>query len=400
MIALGLTGCLRHRPQATATPEASVTPRAPQVTVAPVHSALLASDTSLQGAITAESSVNVTSDAAGRITNVNVELGQAVSKGQPLLTLDTIDTQRQLAVDRANVNEALTRLGLDSPNQRLQARTEVPSVQKAKATLDDAYETYNDYLDLRHQDLVSDTELSNVRKNYLTARADYQTALQQVDQGLAQIRTSQATLQQHSEKLKQAVVRSPIQGVIQQRLVAPGDYLQVGQKSGLVVVGGTLYVTVPVPQRYLSRLATGRSVEVTCDAFPEARLKAVVSQISPVANPRTRTIEIRARLVNPPRWAVPGLDVNVRMATSQSERKLFLPQSAILSDAGRSKVFRVKRKGSENQVEAVWVRAGQVVGDDVEVQGDLKLNDLVVTDDLAAMEEGRHIDIVPAAGHP
>lgn len=62
-------------------------------------------------------------------------------------------------------------------------RGEVPSVQKV---LDDAYQTYADYLSLREEYLVSDMQLSNQRREYFSTKADYETALLTINQNQAQ----------------------------------------------------------------------------------------------------------------------------------------------------------------------------------------------------------------------
>ena len=340
--------------------------------------------------MTAQYSVNVTSEASGRVSEVWVELGQPVSKGQALFRVDTINTERQLAVDRANLDESLARLGMDSPNSQLLPRNEVPSVQKAKSVLDDAYQSYSDYLALRDQDLVSDVQLSEQRKNYLSAKADYEDALLQVNQNLAQVRSAQATMAQHRESLTQAVVTSPIDGLVQERLLSPGNSVQQGGASGVVIVGLERNVDLEVPQVQLSVVSPGRRLQFSSDAFPQRKLWAVVSRVSPVANPRTGTVMVRAQVLPPPVWLVPGLTVKAQLQTRAPQSLLMVPQESVLSVAGKSQVFTVK----ESRIKAIPVTLGEVKAGDVQVRGPLHKGDLVVVSDLPALHDGELVDVV------
>lgn len=350
------------------------------------------SQLTLTGSVTSQYSVNVTTDTSGRVTDMLVDLGDSVAKGQVLFRLDTTNAESQLGIDRANLDEAVAKLGMENPNSPMIPRGEVPSVQKAKSVLDDAYQTYADYLSLREEDLVSDMQLSNQRRDYLSAKADYETALLQVNQNMAQVRTAQATLAQHRETLAQTEVRSPMDGTVQERLISPGDAIQQNQKSGLVIVGGEIYVNLDVPQHHLSQLSAGRSVQVVSEAYPDRKVSAVVANISPVANPRTGTVTIKARVDRGVRWLLPGLTVKAQLQTSSSKARLLVPEEAVLSISGVSQVFTLKN----GRIHSVPV----ILGDDnnenqVIVTGDLKAGEVLVVSDLTAMKEGDRVEALP-----
>ena len=130
---LAVTGCQSKPANPTPTPEAEAVHPVVTVHVLPVTQEKLSSTIELTGSVVAQYSVNVTADTSGRVTNMMVDVGHRVAKGQPLFTLDTVATRRQLAVDQASLREAAT---------------------------DDAYQSYSDYISLREQDLVSDMQLS------------------------------------------------------------------------------------------------------------------------------------------------------------------------------------------------------------------------------------------------
>lgn len=382
-------GC-HSAPKTDPSVRASSTPSRLGVRVNPIRTEQLSPTLELTGSVTAQYSVNVTSQAGGRVTDVMVELGDSVQRGQALFQVDTINTVRQLAVDRANLNESLARLGMDSPNSRLMPRAEVPNVQKAKSVLDDAYQGYSEYLALREQDLVSDMQLSEQRKNYLSAKADYEDALLQVNQNLAQVRSAQAVMAQHQESISQSVVTSPIDGLIQERLLSPGDSVQPGGASGIVVLGGARYVDLQVPERQLSQVSPGRRLEFVSDAFPARKLSAVVSRLSPVANPRTGTLVVRAQVLPAPTWLVPGLTVRANLQTRNPEDLIMVPEESVLTIAGKSQVFTVR----EGRIKAIPVSLGVNKGSEIQVRGPLLKADLVVVSDLPAMRDGEAVDIL------
>lgn len=385
-----LAGCQGGPTPPTSAPGKVVEPL--RVHAAKVVQKLESSQLTLTGSVTSQYSVNVTTDTSGRVTDMLVDLGESVSKGQVLFRLDTTNARRQLAVDHANLSEAVSRLGMENPHSPMIPRGEVPSVQKAKSVLDDAYQTYADYLSLRDEDLVSDMQLSNQRREYLSAKADYETALLQVNQNQAQVRTAEAQMAQHQETLAQSEVRAPIDGVVQERLLSPGDAVQQGQKSGLVLVGGETYVNLDVPQHHLSQLGAGRSVQVVSEAFPGRKVSAVVAKISPVANPRTGTVSVRARVDRSARWLLPGLTVKAQLQTSKARARLLVPEEAVLSLSGVSQVFTVKN----GRVHSVPVTLGEDnAQNEVLVEGRLKAGELVVVSDLTALKEGDQVELLP-----
>jgi len=391
MVFACLLGACHSAPKPGSSPIARPAPAALRVHVAPVRTEQLSPTLELTGSVTAQYSVNVTSEASGRVTDVWVELGQPVRKGQALFRVDTINTERQLAVDRANLNESLAKLGMDSPNSQVLPRNEVPTVQKAKSVLDDAYQSYSDYLALRDQDLVSDVQLSEQRKNYLSAKADYEDALLQVNQNMAQVRTAEATMAQHRESLTQAVVTSPLDGLVQERLLSPGNSVQQGGASGVVIVGFERNVDLQVPQVELSVVSPGRRLQFSSDAFPQRKLWAVVSRVSPVANPRTGTVTVRAQVLPPPVWLVPGLTVKAQLQKRAPQSLLMVPEESVLTVAGKSNVFVVK----ESKIKAVPVTLGVIKGIDVQVRGALHKGDLVIVSDLPALHDGELVDVAP-----
>ena len=109
----------------------------------------------LVGTVVADKSVTVPSRATGQVVEVYVVQGERVSQGQILATVDTSDSRLAVRKSQAELAQELAVLGLKSSQDKLRSVDEVPSVIKAKATLENAKENLDRYEKLHREHLVA-----------------------------------------------------------------------------------------------------------------------------------------------------------------------------------------------------------------------------------------------------
>lgn len=393
ILSLLLAGCLVQRPddRPTPIPTTAHTPvEAPvlEVVAARAVTRTLSSQIEALGTVAPARSANLGSDVSGRVLEMNVDLGDPVHAGQVLASLDTRDARLQANVSRAQLGESVAKVGLNRKGKLLKP-TEVPAVQKARANMDNAFKAYDDYRKLRAEDLISRRSLEDKRSSYLQAKADYESALEQVRQDMASIGTSQATHAQDEAKIAEAVLRAPFDGFVQEKGIDVGDYVTAGSPTGLMIMArNPLYVMLDVPQQETRRVQEGRRLTFTCDAYPEQRLQAVVSRIAPALSPTSRALSVKARVDNAPGWLRPGMAVKAELATGSPRKQILVPAAAVLTQSGRSRVFVIEGDVVKSRPVTILERMpGWVV-----VEG-VRPGHRVATSDLLGMRDGTRVKV-------
>lgn len=349
----------------------------------------------LVGTVVADKSVTIPSRATGQINEVYVAEGQRVSRGQTLATVDTSDSVLAVKRSQAQLAQELAVLGLNSPSEKLRSIDEIPSVIKAKATMDNALENLKRYESLHRQHLVSDEEYLQKKTAFVTAEADYKAAKEGVSQNLASVRAAQYAVAINQKKLTDAVITAPVSGVLDQVTTAPGAYVSAGGDTGMIILKDRpLYVALDVPQIHLAQVGIGRILRFKTPAYPDQLISARITQMGGKVNTASGDIPARAQILNPPSWMVPGVAAEVELYTERLPDKLLIPQAGVLTQAGKSSVFVVaSASGKIAKVRKVSVKTGQQTGDWIVVDGELMETDKVITSDLLALDDQTEVEL-------
>lgn len=210
----------------------------------------------------------------GRVGKVYVDEGSRVSKGQPLLELET----------------DYVRLNL----QRAEA-----DVARAKAAEDDARRDFD-----RKKDLIAKDSIP--RATYDRSEGAYQ----QAEAARASAAASASLLRQ---QLGDAVLRSPINGVVAERRTDVGQRLQDNSVAFVVVQTAPLKLRFRVPERYLASVARGQRVSATVDPYPGEKFDGRVTVVGGVIDPATRSMVVETEFPNSDGRLRPGLFARVEL---------------------------------------------------------------------------------------
>ncbi|MGO9058250.1 MAG: efflux RND transporter periplasmic adaptor subunit, partial [Candidatus Binataceae bacterium] len=174
-----------------------------------------------------------------------------------------------------------------------------------------------------------------------------------------------------------ATVRSPVQGVVVERLIEPGDMAMPGNPLVRLYDQDALRVELLVPEDFARSIATGTALDVQVDATGGV-YHTQVGEIVPAADPSSRSFLVRAALPSGQHLR-PGMFARASFA-SGSETTLTLPRDAV-RDIGQLQTVRVV---SGHMVETRMVSLGRGFGDRVEVLAGLHPGERVVLDGVAA----------------
>jgi len=312
------------------------------------------------GALSARSAAEVKSEYSGVVTEIEVTQWVRVTRGMPLARLDTRETAAGAESARAAALQA------EVAEQR--AGRELERSQK-----------------LREAGLATQQAVDEARTAFEAARA-----------GAAAARAQQAMAETRLEK---AVIRAPLDGVVSERNVSVGDYVQnMGSAAPMfrIVDARVLELVATVPSSRIAALKVGQPLSFTSDALPGREFVGQVSFINPSADEASRTVKVKAEVPNPEDALRPGLFVKGRIVTGTRSGVLAVPRSALVSwdTAARTAVVFVVEAGAARRK---TVQTGAAAGEGVEVVGGLRAGEEVVTRGGFNLKDGDRIRVVEGA---
>ena len=226
------------------------------------------------GKIYPEVEVKISPDISGEVTELNVEEGDSVKKGQLLARIyaDIYALQRDEAASR--VNQSAATVG-----------NSTAALEALKATLDQAQQNYDRNKILFDQKVISKSELETYDLNYRSAQANYNAALQNIKSLQAGVQSSQTGLTKANKDLSRTSLTSPMNGVISSLKIKKGERVagnsfNIGTEMMTVADMSVLEVRVDVGENDIVKVNIGDSVDVEVDAYNNRKFKGVVTKIA------------------------------------------------------------------------------------------------------------------------
>ena len=237
------------------------------------------------GKVFPEIEVKVSPDISGEIVELNVEEGDTVKRGQVLAKIyaDIYASQRDMAAADVTRTEAL----VSNANAQLDA---------LKATLDQTEATYNRQKTLLDQKVISQSEFEQAQQAYLSAKANYNAALQNISANRAAVQSSIASLNRASKDVSRTTIVAPMDGVVSLLAVKKGErVVGTAQMAGTEMMRiadlGSIEAQVDVGENDIPKVKLGDTALVEVDAFNNRKFKGVVYKIAnPVMATTTQTL--------------------------------------------------------------------------------------------------------------
>lgn len=287
--------------------------------------------------IGAEEETGVVAKVGGVVKELLVEEGQYVKIGDILAKLDDEKISVQLA--------------------------------QARASLDKLASAYERNVNLHNQKLISTEAFQQSKYEYDQQKAAYDLA--ELD-------------------LKYTSIRTPISGVVSERLIKIGNMVLPNQSVFRVAGLDPLIAVLHVPERQLGKLRVGLAAQLTIDACGANPFTGHIKRISPVIDPATGTVKVTVEVRDPSRRLKPGMFARINIIHDVHENILKAPKDAIISEDRESSVFIVRDSIAYRQL----VETGYVNTTHVEVVTGLKAGDTVVTTGKASLKDSTKVQIV------
>ncbi len=351
----------------------------------------------LAGSLVSPDQAKVSSEVAGVVRQILVELGQEVAAGEVIAKLDTRELDLALQRARSQLKQTEAQLGIDGIRFKEPPPDEqISSVRMAAANRDDALAQLRRAQKLRSQNLLSQADLDTAETKVKVTEANYQSALETVQSLKATLQDRRQAVELAEKKLNDASIRASIAGQIAERLVQQGEYIRENTPVVSIVQMNPLKVKTAIQERYAGLVRAGLPVEFAVESAPGQKFRGKVAYVSPSVDQTTRTFAVEVLVENRDRKLKPGFFAKGVIYTHRDDNIMAVPDYAVSTLAGVSNVYVIEN----GKVRQQTVSLGSRVGDVFEILGGLKGDEVLASSNLTQLATGVRVRVAQAAASP
>ena len=265
---------------------------------------------SATGTLSATATVDVGTQVSGTLATVEVDFNDHVKSGQVIARLDPSTLQARLDQASATLSSAQASLG------------------EAQATAKNAEADWARKSELGHKQLIARNEAD-------AALAARDQARARIASAQAQVRQQQANVNSARLDLEKSVIRSPVDGVVLERAVEPGQTVAASlQTPTLFKIAGDLSkmeIVLAIDEADIGQVKVGQQARFTVDAFPERNFRGRVTQLRLAATNTNNVITypVVVEVDNPEQLLLPGMTANAEIEISHKADALTVPNAAL-----------------------------------------------------------------------
>ncbi len=282
------------------------------------------------GTLRANESVELTSEASGKVTRIQFEEGSRVEQGQLLFTINDAELQAQ--------------------RKRLEYQLELAEDRQQ-----------------RQERLLAEGGVS--QETY--------------DQTVNEVNVLESELELVEARIQKTKVRAPFAGTIGLRAVSEGSYISPQTRIATLQSINPIKIDLSVPEKYASRVQAGAPISFTIRGS-EARYQGQVYAVEPQIDPNTRSLRLRAQAPNADGTLRPGAFADITVVFDTIDGAITVPAFAVLPELGGQQVFVVD--GGVAQPRSV--ETGVRTDSRVQVTSGLSVQDTVITSGIQQLRPG------------
>jgi RND family efflux transporter MFP subunit len=287
----------------------------------------------------------------GKIVARKVDVGTVVKRGQVLMQIDPQDLQLSQTQSRAALRAAET--------QRDLARAELKR-----------------YEELRAQNFVSQAVLDARRSAFASAQANVDAA--------------RAGYAAQSNQAGYSTLVSDVDGVVTSISAEVGQVVAAGTPVASVADTSDKEIVISLPEDKVDAMRKVQDVTVRMWANPDVAIRGKIREVSPVADPATRTYPVRVSIPGTGSDVKLGMTARVQFTSRSAQPVIRVPLTALFSDKSASAVWVVEN----GAVRMAPVQVGGASGNDIVIAGGLKPGQTVVTAGVNKLKNGQKVKLL------
>lgn len=344
------------------------------------------------GEVRPQNYTNVLGEGMGKITDIPVNEGDHVKKGDVLLHLENIQPGADVEAQQAQIDAASEAMKGAAANYD----AAVATLAQRQSELDKAKLDWQRSQQLFQERLISKQDYDASKATYdgavaamNSAQAGLASSLAARDQAKFALSQGRAVLAHQEDVLRKTTYRSPIDGIVSYIAVRVGENVVPGIQNAtgsfLMTISDMSIVTaeVKVDETDITNVRDGQVADVSIDAIPDKVFKGHVTEVGELAILRTsgsaamtettantqeaRDFKVVIRLDNPPASLRPGLSVTAKIQTAQKQNVLTIPIQALAERT--QKELDDAKNGTRGNVTLAASRSDADSPDKKEIQG-------------------------------
>jgi HlyD family secretion protein len=280
--------------------------------------------------------VEIGSQITGMVSDVPVQEGQHVTRGQPLIALERHELEAAFVQAQGAVAQAEARL---RQLKELTLPLARENLVQAQATLRNVQATFDRTSELARGGNATRAALDDAQRALDVARTQVNAAQFQVftaspggsDYVMAQTQLDQAkaNLEAARSRLDYETITAPRDGVLIARNVERGMIVQPGRALLVLAPSGDVQLVVQIDERNLGLIALGQTAVASADAYPDQRFSAKVTYINPGVDIARASVEVKLIVPDPPAYLRQDMTVSVDIEVARRGGTLALPQRSV-----------------------------------------------------------------------
>lgn len=277
------------------------------------------------GSLSPKSQFVVTSNVAGRLERLRVNIGDRVKQNQVIANVDDAIFQEQVQRAKADLDVAKANLA-EAESALLVTKREFERSETLSKT-----------------NILSQSKLD-------AAEAAYSASVARVNVAKATVVSRESALKTAELNLSYTIINASWTGgattrVIAERFVDEGSLLKTNDPIVSVIDMSSITCVIYVIERDYFRVKQGQQATITTDAFPEKTFAGTVVRIAPILQETSRQAQIEIELPNPDELLKPGMFARVQLQFEQIENAAVVPVAALVTRNGQQGVFAVDLQG-------------------------------------------------------
>ena len=307
-------------------------------------------------------STPVFSPYSGRVTKLLAQPGDSVVQGQPLFVIeaaDNVQVQNECIAAMTGLNKAKSALEL----AQLQDKRAKDLFEGRAVPLKD-YQQSQAVLIQAQNDLRSSQAALEAARNKLRLLGFTDEAI--------------ATFEEKGRINPETTIHAPIAGTVVQRKVGPGQYVNAGATDPVFVIGdlSTIWLAAFVRETEAASVVVGQELTFSLAALPGRILTGRINYIAAAIDPATRRLPVRATVDNTGGLLKPGMFATVTIHAPGDQPSVGVPKVALIYEGDQVRVWVAHE---DKTIELRQIKTGITNGDLVEVKGNLKPGEMIVT---------------------
>lgn len=386
VIALTLSACKGNSPVSAGQPSESRESR--EVRLVQVTEAPLERTVTVAGTLAAYDQATISAKVPGRVRKLNVDLGSHIRQGQVIAELETRDAQLRLEQTEAALAQARARLGLSpqGDDDRVDAE-QTGTVRQARAMLDEATLKRQRAARLLEQGVISRAEVDTSEAEHKVALSRYQDAIEEIRNRQALLVQRRSEVEIARQQLVDMSIRAPFDGVVEERITSPGEFLAAAAPVIRMVRMNPLRLRAEVPERESQNVRMGQQVRVFVEGDPNI-YTGRIARLSPSITAENRVLIVEAEVANQGKLR-PGAFARAEIVSDNAIASLVVPLASVVTFAGIDKVIMVEDGKAVEKPVTLGRRSGQLA----EVLSGVKSGDAVVADP-GNLQSGQPVTVV------